>query len=224
MEGIALGLSQAVVKGTLIKVKTAIEEESKLKLAVQSDLVFITGEFEMMQSFLKVADAERMKNIAVGTWVRQLRDLAYDTEDCIELVVHLDPKPSWWRRLLALPCLPAVSVPIDDAAAEIKELKGRVEYVSQRTVRYNLLADFGRNKPVSVLQQQLAHAAGTGTHDIPIETAMKDSWMDLTELIIRGGPKVTPRKTVINRLVGVVHFLSQIKSSLTFTFFSKKKE
>uniref|UniRef100_A0ACD5ZQL5 Uncharacterized protein n=1 Tax=Avena sativa TaxID=4498 RepID=A0ACD5ZQL5_AVESA len=185
MEEIVLGLSKTVVEGTLIKVKAAIEEEAKLKLTVQSDLVFITGEFELMQSFLNVADAGRIRNNAVKTWVRQLRDLAYDTEDCIELVVHLDPTPSWWRRLLVLPCLPSVSLPIDDAAAEIKELKDRVEYVSQRNMRYNLITDFGGTK--SALQQQIDRAAGgTGrTLDIPIESAEKKgrSLVDLRELV-----------------------------------------
>uniref|UniRef100_A0ACD5TXP6 Uncharacterized protein n=1 Tax=Avena sativa TaxID=4498 RepID=A0ACD5TXP6_AVESA len=186
MEEIVLGLSKTVVEGTLIKVKAAIEEEWKLKLSVQSDLVFITGEFEMMQSFLKVVDAGRIKNNAVKTWVRQLRDLAYDAEDCIELVVHLDPSPSWWRRLLVLPCLPAVSLPIDDAAAEVKELKDRVEYVSQRNMRYQLITDFDGNR--SVLQQQLDRAAGAGrTLDIPIEPATMEgrSLVDLAELIPR---------------------------------------
>uniref|UniRef100_A0A452XSP1 Rx N-terminal domain-containing protein n=1 Tax=Aegilops tauschii subsp. strangulata TaxID=200361 RepID=A0A452XSP1_AEGTS len=187
MEEIVLGLSKTVVEGTLVKVKAAIDEEAKLKLAVQSDLVFITGEFEMMQSFLNVADAERIKNNAVKTWVRQLRDLAYDTEDCIELVVHLDPKPRWWRRLLVLPCLPAVSLPMDDAAAEIKELKDRVEFVSQRNMRYKLITDFGGAK--SVAQQQLDRAAGA--LDIAVEEAAKKgrSLVDLTELI----PKMEDR-------------------------------
>ncbi|KAI5016976.1 hypothetical protein ZWY2020_037354 [Hordeum vulgare] len=181
MEEIVLGLSKTVVEGTLIKVKAAIDEEAKLKLAVQSDLVFITGEFEMMQSFLNVADAERIKNNAVKTWVRQLRDLAYDTEDCIELVVHLDPKPRWWRRLLVLPCLPAVSLPMDDAAAEIKELKDRVEFVSQRNMRYNLITDFGGAK--SVAQQQLDRAAGTAAAlDIAVEAAARKGRNDRPEL------------------------------------------
>ncbi|KAF6987789.1 hypothetical protein CFC21_005399 [Triticum aestivum] len=190
MEEIVLGLSKTVVEGTLVKVKAAIDEEAKLKLAVQSDLVFITGEFEMMQSFLNVADAERIKNNAVKTWVRQLRDLAYDTEDCIELVVHLDPKPRWWRRLLVLPCLPAMSLPMDDAAAEIKELKDRVEFVSQRNMRYNLITDFGGAR--SVAQQQLDRAAGTAAAlEIAVEAAAKKgrSLVDLTELI----PKMEDR-------------------------------
>lgn len=181
-----IGLSKSVVEGTLSKVKAAIEDETKLKLTVQSDLVFITGEFEMMQSFLNVADAgERIKNKAVKTWVRQLRDLAYDAEDCIELVIHLDPKPSWWRRLLILPCLPAVTLPIDDAAAEIKELKDRVEYVSQRNMRYNLIADFGSGANIKSAAVQLDLERRRLDISIPVEEAKNKGSLviDLTELI-----------------------------------------
>jgi hypothetical protein len=110
MAEFALGLTKAAVEGTLSRVKTAIEEETKIKEKVQQDLVFITGEFQMMQSFLNVANKERAKNEVVRTWVRQLRDLAFDVEDCVEFVVHLDTassrrrgggawcRPAWRRR------------------------------------------------------------------------------------------------------------------------------
>ena len=39
--------------------RSAIEEEVKLKLTVRSDLVLLTRKFEIMQSFLNVAEAER---------------------------------------------------------------------------------------------------------------------------------------------------------------------
>jgi hypothetical protein len=90
----------------------------------------------MMQSFLNVADEERASNSVVRTWVRQVRDLAYNVEDCIEYVIHLDKAPDWYCR-----CIPRFirpQLPLDKAVAEIKLLKGRVEEVSHRNMRYNL--------------------------------------------------------------------------------------
>jgi hypothetical protein len=46
MGDLVLGVAKTVVEGTLIKVRSAIDEETKLKESVQRDLVFITGEFE----------------------------------------------------------------------------------------------------------------------------------------------------------------------------------
>ena len=74
----------------MTKALAAIEEEATLRKSTQNDLAFITGEFQMMQSFLNVADEERARNNVVRTWVRQVRDLAYNVEDCIEYVIHLD--------------------------------------------------------------------------------------------------------------------------------------
>ena len=87
MKEIVLRLSNLAAEGTLSKVRSAIKEEAKLKLMVQSDLVFITGELKIMESFHSVADAERIKNNAIKTWLRQFRNLTYDAEDCIEVVV-----------------------------------------------------------------------------------------------------------------------------------------
>ncbi|KAM0855854.1 hypothetical protein ACQ4PT_049505 [Festuca glaucescens] len=92
MAEFALGLTKTAVEGTVSRVKSTIDEEAKLKVRVQNDLVFITGEFQMMQSFLNVANKERAKNEVVRTWVRHIRDLAFDVVDCVELVVSLDVK------------------------------------------------------------------------------------------------------------------------------------
>ncbi|KAF7099507.1 hypothetical protein CFC21_101133 [Triticum aestivum] len=143
MAEFALGLTKTAVEGTLIRVKSAIEEEAKLKVRVQHDLVFITGEFQMMQSFLNIANTERAKNEVVQTWVRQIRDLAFDVEDCVEFVVHLDNRSTWSWLWRVLPSCMAPPLPLDLAVAEIKQLKARVEDVSQRNTRYNLITDSG---------------------------------------------------------------------------------
>jgi hypothetical protein len=143
MAEFALGLTKTAVEGTLSRVKSAIEDEAKLNEKVQNDLVFITGEFEMMQAFLKVANSERVKNEVVRTWVRQLRNLAVDVEDCVEFIVHLDKKSTWgWlRRLWHTVYCNAPPLPLDMAISEIELLKARVQDVSHRNTRYNLIMD-----------------------------------------------------------------------------------
>jgi hypothetical protein len=73
------------------------------------------------------------------TWVKQVRDVAYDAEDILQdCSVHLK-KPSWWRR-------PATLRERCRIAKKMKELRARVEDVSQRNLRYQLVKTSG-SKP-----------------------------------------------------------------------------
>ncbi|CAL4981609.1 unnamed protein product [Urochloa decumbens] len=187
MADFAIGISKKAVEALANKVKSAIKEEAELWQTVQRDMVFIADEFEMMQSFLNTADKERIKNSVVKTWVRQVHDLSYEAEDCIDFILHLNStKQTWWLRLLpSCNCMSIEPVlPLDKAVAEIKLLKARVEDVSQRNMRYNLINDSG-SKPVMELQQTAA--ASTRKLDILIQAndaAKKQSnFLDLARLI-----------------------------------------
>lgn len=184
MADLAIGISRTAVQLLADKVSTAIKEEAEQWQNVQRDLVFITGEFEMMQSFLNVADAERVRNDVVWTWVRQVRDLSYDTEDCIEFVLQLDTKKrSWWLRLLSSCGKTGAALPVDEAVAETTLLRARVVDVSQRNIRYNLIVDSG-SKPINQQVQRTA-ASSTSSFDILTNAVKKTSPLDLPGLITR---------------------------------------
>ncbi|CAO2146650.1 unnamed protein product [Urochloa humidicola] len=124
MADLAIGISRTAIQSLADKVKSAIKEEAEKWQIVERDLVFITGEFEMMQSFLDTVDEEHVKNKVVRTWVRQVRDLSYDVEDCIEFVLHLDTeKRTWWLRLLPSCGKAAKALPVDEAVTQIMQLK-----------------------------------------------------------------------------------------------------
>uniref|UniRef100_A0ACD5UHB7 Uncharacterized protein n=1 Tax=Avena sativa TaxID=4498 RepID=A0ACD5UHB7_AVESA len=164
MAEFALGLTNSAVAGTVSRVKSAIEEEVDIKERVQEDLQFITGEFQMMQSFLRGANtADRAaKNQVVRMWVKQLRDLAFDVEDCVEFIVHLDSPPwtNWLWRVLPSCCKEgAPPLPLDEAVAEIKRLKARVVDVSLRNTRYNVMTD----STTMAYQQEMLPALATAT-------------------------------------------------------------
>ncbi|VAH23305.1 unnamed protein product [Triticum turgidum subsp. durum] len=163
MADFALGLTKTAVEGTLSRVQLAIDEENKLRVTAKQDLRYITGEFQMMQSFLKVANKERANNEVVKTWVRQLRDLAFDVEDCVEFVVHLDNNSAliWLWRLVPSCMAPPRTRDLDRAVAELKQLKARVEEVSQRNTRYNLISDSGSHAKTATPIEQLAALATT---------------------------------------------------------------
>jgi hypothetical protein len=158
MADFALGLTKTAVEGTLSRVQLAIDEENKLRVRVKQDLRYITAEFQMMQSFLKVANKENANNEVERTWVRQLRDLAFDVEDCVEFVVHLDNNSAlvWLWRLVPSCMAPPRTRDLDRAVAELKQLKARVEDASQRNTRYNLISDSGSLAKTTTPTEQAA--------------------------------------------------------------------
>ncbi|WVZ53248.1 hypothetical protein U9M48_004219 [Paspalum notatum var. saurae] len=187
MAELVLGVAKSLVQGTLTMAQAAIEEELKLRQSTQRDLVFIASEFQMMQSFLSITTEEHVRNSVVSTWVMQVRDLAYDVEDCIEFIVHLDTKADWWRRLIQHCYCIAPALPLDKAVSDIEQLKARVHDVSQRNVRYNLIGNSGP-KPVIEIKPP---AAGTPSSRMLAET-WDTAWTrqelkDMTKLITRNG-------------------------------------
>jgi hypothetical protein len=174
MADLVLGVAKSLVEGTLTKAQSAIDEESKLRQSTQRDLVFIAGEFQMMQSFLRITTKEQVRNSVVSTWVTQVRDLAYDVEDCIEFVIHMDTKSDWWHRLM--PPFLRWPLPLDVAVGIIEQLKARVHDVSQRNERYKLISDPGA-KPV-METRQLSVAGASGVLDAARSTAWRQQELE----------------------------------------------
>ncbi|XP_047072188.1 disease resistance protein Pik-2-like, partial [Lolium rigidum] len=173
MEATGLSVGKSVLHGALGYAKSALAEEVALQLGVRRDQAFITDELEMMQGFLMTAHDEQDDNKVVRIWVKQVRDVAYNVEDCLQdFAVRLD-KQSWWRAPLTL-------LDRRRVAMEMKELRAKVEDVSHRNVRYNLIKNPGSRSATPTSQSSIA-----GTTMLGIEEAMKHktSKVDLVQLI-----------------------------------------
>uniref|UniRef100_A0A453QF59 NB-ARC domain-containing protein n=2 Tax=Aegilops tauschii subsp. strangulata TaxID=200361 RepID=A0A453QF59_AEGTS len=106
--------------------------EMSLLMGVRKDIWFIKDELETMQAFLLTAEAIKMKDILLKVWAKQVRDLSYNIEDCLsEFMVHVTSQ-SLSRRLMKLKDRHQI-------AMQIRDLKLRVEEVSIRNTRYNLI-------------------------------------------------------------------------------------
>lgn len=150
--------------------------------------MLISDEFEMMNSFLSVAKDHGAADDVTRTLVRQVRNMALDTEDCIETVVSLDNNPHWCRRLLPS-CMPAAApvLALEDAVAGLELLKARVDSMGQRNIRYSHIGDYTTKPTV----QQLEALPNSTASNILAATAMFDdareekstSWVDLVALI-----------------------------------------
>uniref|UniRef100_A0A0A8XNK4 Disease resistance N-terminal domain-containing protein n=1 Tax=Arundo donax TaxID=35708 RepID=A0A0A8XNK4_ARUDO len=85
-----------------------------------------------MQAFLRAAEAAKEKDELVNVWAKQVRDLAYDIQDCLEeFAVHVGSQ-SLLRQLMKLRHRHRIAV-------QMRRLKLRVEEVSNRNIRCNLI-------------------------------------------------------------------------------------
>ncbi|VAI51947.1 unnamed protein product [Triticum turgidum subsp. durum] len=181
MEATALSIGKSVLSGALGLAKSAVAEEVALQLGVQRDKAFVTDELEMMQSFLMVAhDEQGEHNKVVRTWVKQVRDVAYDVEDSLQdFVVRVD-KLSWWR-------IPCMLLDRRHVAKQMKELRTKVVDVSQRNLRYGLIKGSSSTQPAADAAPTAADAAMFGVDEARQAAKQHQSRSDLAWLISTEG-------------------------------------
>lgn len=179
MEATAVSVGKAVLDGALGYAKSKAAEEIALQLGVDRDVAFIGDELEMMQSFLMTADEEHDKHKVFLTWVKQIRDLAYNVEDSLmDFTLHSDKKPSCWF------CIPRFLRERRHIAKEVKKLRAKVEDVSNRNLRYQLINSTVSKQSYPEEQSSVASAAMFGIKEARHATIEKDkSKLNLQQLI-----------------------------------------
>uniref|UniRef100_A0ACD5U0I9 Uncharacterized protein n=1 Tax=Avena sativa TaxID=4498 RepID=A0ACD5U0I9_AVESA len=181
MEATAVSVGKAVINGTLSYAMSKAAEEIALQFGVKRDVDFITDELQMMQSFLEMADEDNGRNKVFITWVKQIRDLAYKVEDSLmDFGLHSEKKPFWG-------CIPHSPCDRRRIAKEVKELRAKVEDVSNRNLRYQLVkGDKGSpgSKPTAAEKQaNIASAAMIGINESTVTLEQEKSEVNLYQLI-----------------------------------------
>ncbi|KAE8772211.1 Disease resistance protein RPM1 [Hordeum vulgare] len=133
----------------------------------------------MMQSFLMAAHDERDDHKVVKTWVKQVRDLGYNVEDCLQdFAVRLEKPSCWWRILRTL-------LDRRHVAVQMKDLRAMVEDISQRNLRYHLIrAPASGLKPEATTAEQYS-AGSKGATMFGVDEARRavKPRVDLAQLI-----------------------------------------
>ncbi|KAL7263899.1 hypothetical protein ACSBR1_001950 [Camellia fascicularis] len=77
-------MAESAVAFLLTKLGSLIQEELKSLGGVKGEIVFIGDELESMRAFLRVADAIEDSDPEIQAWVKQVRDVAHDTDDVLD--------------------------------------------------------------------------------------------------------------------------------------------
>ncbi|CAM0948325.1 unnamed protein product [Alopecurus aequalis] len=132
MTDTVLSMARCMVGGAIIKAASAAAAEMSLLMGVRKDIWFIKDELETMQAFLVAAESMKEKDMLLKVWAKQVRDLSYNIEDCLgEFMVHVASQ-TLSRKLMKLKDRHRIAI-------QIRDLKSRVEEVSNRNTRYNLI-------------------------------------------------------------------------------------
>ncbi|CAN6211281.1 unnamed protein product [Urochloa humidicola] len=205
MEATAVSLARFVLDGVLSSARSTLTDEAALLLGVPKEVEFIRKELEMMQSALRDVSAAHPVNHTVDTSVKQLRDLAYDFEDCLlDFALYRDRHPSSSSSPTRL--APAALSERHRIAAQVRDLKAGVEAQAQRDLRYRIFADLPRPN---------THTSSADDHDddmaMPMPMLhMHPSPSSADEIAFRESDVIGRRheKVKLTRLVepaGVVH-------------------
>uniref|UniRef100_A0A8R7QUZ1 Disease resistance protein RPM1 n=4 Tax=Triticum TaxID=4564 RepID=A0A8R7QUZ1_TRIUA len=127
-----VSMARSMVRGAIRVAASAAAAEVGLLVGVRKDIWFIKDELETMEAFLEVAESINKKDVLLKVWAKQVRDLSYNIEDCLsDFMVHVGSQ-SLLRRLMKLKDRHRIAI-------QIRDLKTRVEEVSIRNTRYNLI-------------------------------------------------------------------------------------
>lgn len=140
---LVVGASSNAVKSLVGKLGSLLAQEYTLIQSVHDDIQYINDELASMQAFIN-----RTKQAAGGhdeqrrDWMKQVREVSYDIEDCIDDVNHrLGHEPRGNGKLMYLRkkwYLVTTLYARRCIAAEIHNLKIRAQHVSDRRTRYGV--------------------------------------------------------------------------------------
>ncbi|KAK3118902.1 hypothetical protein QOZ80_9BG0710390 [Eleusine coracana subsp. coracana] len=134
-------LTLTAIEPLLGLLTTAVKDEARLLRGVQGDIQFIKDEMDSMNGFLMhLTKTQTEHNDQHRAWMKQVRDISYVAQDCIELYLRdLTPPEDGFLAFLAhLPTLICTCCKRRDLAKELRELKDRVREVGERRLRYGV--------------------------------------------------------------------------------------
>ncbi|KAH6772949.1 hypothetical protein C2S52_004207 [Perilla frutescens var. hirtella] len=133
-------MAEFAVAFVLEKLTALLEEKVSLIKDVKHEVEYVRDELERITAFLRVADSVQHTDPELKIWVKQVRDVAYQTEDVIdEFMLQLHRRPNAPCCLLLLHRLISAVTNLKtqyQIASEIKSIKSRMADIAAGHRRY----------------------------------------------------------------------------------------
>ncbi|KAL5710723.1 hypothetical protein ACHQM5_021253 [Ranunculus cassubicifolius] len=135
-------MAEVAVTFLLDKLTSFLDDEISALRGIDKEIEFIKYELESMQAFLKDADEREDNQESVKTWVKQVRDIAYDTEDVLDEFMLMVAQEALRGGFSGLVQKGARFVKHFKAfkrfAKQIHDIRGKIVNISARRDRYLL--------------------------------------------------------------------------------------
>ena len=158
---LVVGASEVTMRSLLDKLGSLLSQEYTLIRGVDGDLQYINDELATMQSFLRsIGAARHVHDDLRKDWMKQIRDLTYDIEDCIDdsgIRLHGLPTSTTCYFLLNSVYEVMTWWPRREIASRISTLKMRALQIGERRERY------GVNNPETGANPENADKATTSS-------------------------------------------------------------
>ncbi|XP_027100537.1 disease resistance protein RPM1-like [Coffea arabica] len=135
-------MAESVVGFLIKQLSTLLSQEITLLGGLKSDVQFIKDELGSIKTFLKEAEAKEDNDSQLQEWLKQVREVAYDTEDVLDDFTFRFARGykdgfcgkvgKIYNSIKNLKARHQISL-------EIKDIKGRVGEISARHQRYQFL-------------------------------------------------------------------------------------
>lgn len=140
-----VGLSGTSMGSLLQKLGVILAQEYALIRGINGDIQEINDEMSSIQAFLIILSMQSdvRHEMDVMNWVRQIRDVSYDIEDCVDefklrLVRRQRRGDGFMSSIIMGFQELATWYPRRNIVLEIKELRSRAQRISERRIRYGV--------------------------------------------------------------------------------------
>ncbi|XP_022717075.1 disease resistance protein RPM1-like [Durio zibethinus] len=133
-------MAEIAVSFLLEKLASFLQNEVELLRGIPEDLEYIKDELQSMKAVLRVADSVGESNQELKFWVRQVREVAYDTEDILDeyrLDVVNDHTQGIGAVLYNVWCFTKNLKAQHGIVSKIRGIKSRISNISARRPNYD---------------------------------------------------------------------------------------
>lgn len=148
MEGAVVSVSAGTMKSLILKLGSVLTDEALQLGALRGEIQYMKDELESMSAFLAMLAQKEDCDDELKVWMKQVREMAYDAEDCIDKFRFRIDKCSG-KGYAGVICKSTRLLRTLKArhriATQIQELRRRTREVSERHQRYRAPADSTSN-------------------------------------------------------------------------------